>query len=171
MIGKPAQQRGLIPTWMLPELLACQSLHHAPLWCRGKWVVGVGPLITSSRDHRPPRGMCRATLFSSMEKKILFAIFFPPWLDNSIPPLGGEHAHHLSAAEKATMCLPLQVKQKGLYSAHLYTPKRLYLSFWFFFYFVALKYQCLFYAIKDTISKCCFMSQLTDKINKKKQET
>lgn len=58
-------------------LPACQSPHHAPLWCRGKWVVGVEPLITGSREHKPPWGMCRVTLLSSLHK-ILFAIFFHP---------------------------------------------------------------------------------------------
>lgn len=124
VIGKPAQQRVLIPTWMLPELLACQSLHHTPPWCRGKWVVGVGPLITSSRDHKPPWGMCKATLFSSMEKKN-YLLFFshPGWTTAFLHWEGNTHI--------TTMCLPLQVKQRGLYSVHLYTPKRLYLSFFF----------------------------------------
>lgn len=92
VIGKPPWQRALSPT-VLPKLLACQSPYHAPLWCRGKWVVGVGPLITSSREHRPPWGMRRVTLLSSLNK-IFICYFFPPWLDNSIPSLGGEHAHH-----------------------------------------------------------------------------
>lgn len=75
VIGKPPRQRALSPTRMLAELLACQSLHHAPLWCRGKWVVGVGPLITSSREHRPPWGMRRVTLLSSLNT-IFICYFF-----------------------------------------------------------------------------------------------
>lgn len=121
VIGKPPWQRALSPTRMLPKLLACQSQHHAPLRCRGKWVVGVGPLITSSREHRPPWGMRRVTLLSSFNK-IFICYFFPPWLDNSIPTLGGEHAHHLSAAAMAKIYLSLlQVKEKVVHTVHPYT--------------------------------------------------
>lgn len=60
---------------------------------------GVGPLITSSKEHSPPRGKFTAALFSSM-KKIIMTIFFSPWLDNNIPPVGGKRAHHLSVAEE-----------------------------------------------------------------------
>lgn len=74
VIGRPPWQRGLSPTRRLPQLLACQSPHHAPLWCRGKWVVWVGPLITGSREHRPPWGMRRVTLLSSLNK--IFICFF-----------------------------------------------------------------------------------------------
>lgn len=121
MIGKPAQQRAHSPTWLLPESLTFQSPHHAPLWCGGKWVLGVGPLITSSREHRLPWGICRVVLFSSMKKKKKICYFFPPWLDNSIPTVGGEHAHHLSVADTANISLLLQIKQEGLYTVHLYT--------------------------------------------------
>lgn len=114
MIGKTPWQRALGPTWMLPVLLACQSPRHAPLWCRGKWVVGVGPLITSSREHRPPWGMRRVTLLSSLNK-IFICYFFPPWLDNSIPSVGGEHAHQLSVAELTRICPPLQFRHETLY--------------------------------------------------------
>lgn len=31
VIGKSAQQRTQSPTWTLPELVASQSWHHAPL--------------------------------------------------------------------------------------------------------------------------------------------
>lgn len=111
---------GLSPTRMLPELLACQSLHHAPLCCRRKWVVGVGPLITSSREHRPPWGMRRVTLLSSLNK-IFICYFFSPWLDNSIPTQGGERAHHLSVAEPTKVCPSLQVKHKGVHRVNLHT--------------------------------------------------
>ncbi len=119
VIGKPPWQRALSPT-VLPKLLACQSPHHAPLWCRGKWVVGVGPLITSSREHRPPWGMRRVTLLSSLNK-IFICYFFPSWLDNSIPSLGGEHAHHPSVAELAKICPSLQVKQRGVRTVYWFT--------------------------------------------------
>lgn len=42
---------------------------------RGKWAVGVGPLITSSREHRPPWGMRRVTLLSSLNT-IFICYFF-----------------------------------------------------------------------------------------------
>lgn len=103
---------------MLPELLACHSPRHAYLWCRGKWVVGVGPLITGSREHRPPWGMRRVTLLSSLNK-IFICYFFPLWLDNSIPTLGGERAHHRSVAELAKICPSLQVKLKDIHTVHL----------------------------------------------------
>lgn len=115
MIGKLPQQPALSPTQMLSKLLACQSPHHAPLWCIGKWVVEVGPLITSSREHRPPGGMRRVTLLSSLNK-IFICYFFPSWLDNSIPTLGGEHADHRSVAELAKISSSLQVTQKGVHT-------------------------------------------------------
>lgn len=68
------------------------------LWRGGKWVVEVWPLITSSRrDHSPPQGLCRVALFSVVERKKKkdrrnYLLFFPTWLDNSIPLLGGERA-------------------------------------------------------------------------------
>lgn len=70
---------------------------HAPLlWREGKWVVEVWPLITSSRrDHSPPQGLSRVAVFSVVERKKErrnYLLFFPTWLDNSIPRLGGERA-------------------------------------------------------------------------------
>ncbi len=97
---------------------SCWRANHltTPLFQRGKW-VGVGPLITSSGEHRLPWGMRRVTLLSSLNK-IFICYFFPSWLDNSIPTQGGEHAHHLSAAELAEMCPSLQVKLKGVQPVH-----------------------------------------------------
>lgn len=68
MRSKPAPR----PPWVLP-VVPCQWVAgHAPprLWCGGKWVVEVWPLITSSRrDHSPPQGLCRVALFSVVERK------------------------------------------------------------------------------------------------------
>lgn len=133
MIGKPAQQRGLIPTWMLPELLACQSLHHAPLWCRGKWVVGVGPLITSSRDHRPPRGMCRATLFSSMEKKIYLLFFFHPGWTTAFLHWEG-NTHITSQQLKRQRCASHSRSNRRGFTQRTYTHLNVFISVFGFFF-------------------------------------
>ena len=52
----------------------------------------VGPLITSSREHKPPGGKCRVTLLSSLKTifYLLFFFVFSRWLDNSIPAQGGD---------------------------------------------------------------------------------
>lgn len=93
--SKPAAvgaARGAVPMGRRPRPPAPR------LWRGGKWVVEVWPLITSSRrDHSPPQGLCWVALFSVVERKKKkerrnYLLFFPTWLDNSIPLLGGERA-------------------------------------------------------------------------------
>lgn len=100
---------------MQPELLACQSAHHAPLWWRGKWVVvGVGPLITSSRERRPPWGIRRLTLLSSLNTIFICYFFHSGWTTAFLHREGSVHIIPQQQSWQRYRCPSLQVKLKGV---------------------------------------------------------
>lgn len=58
---------------------------------------GGGAINHQFKRSQAPLGDVQGNIIQlhGKKKKNLICYFFPPWLDNSIPTLGGERAHHL----------------------------------------------------------------------------
>lgn len=71
--GKSAQRRTTVTRTDAARIAGVPIRAPRPSLVQRKVGGGVGPLITSSGEHSPPRGKFRAALVSSMKKIVIFS--------------------------------------------------------------------------------------------------
>lgn len=114
VIGKQPPERAFSPQRCC-QICCCANRCTTPLSGAqsGKWVVGVEPLIISSRENRPPWGMRSVTLLSSPNK--IFICYFFPALAGQRHSCTGRGACTSSLSSRADKDMPRATGQTWIY--------------------------------------------------------